>query len=635
MNYFKKILFLVFILIVPLMQVQAKSNVSKREIVNISLSNIEIKKLIELFSKIEKKNILIPNEVRGKISFISSSPVYKSEIFEILLNVLSSKGYTVVQDGNFLKIIRLSEATRNNLKVYKPKDFTGINGEMITKQIPLKNGQVSIVSTKIRQFLSKTGRLVTIKENNTMLVSDYPKNIKTIEKIVKMVEKNREKIVDFLEIKHAKLKDIYSQAIQISKTLFNQSIPYNKINILQNRELNALVLIGVKNNVAKLKKELTKLDKERIKEEEITKIITLKNIDAKSAYATLSQVIAKRKYKDMSNKPNISYSKEINAIILIGKPEIIEPLKMTLIELDREKYQVYVQARIIEISDTKAKQIGVKYGLAGGGVSSSSLLTFSSDFGADAISLPSSIASSIVDLNNITANLALGAAISFLKKNGASQTISNPSILCVNNLESSIYVGKNKSFLTGKTTNTSGTTTSYQREDIGLTLKVKPRVASKDKVTLQVNTILENVDKADTSVNSDRPTTTKQEVKTQVIVTNGESIVIGGLLQNSQSLTEQKIPLLGDLPILGNLFKHQDRNMDKKSIVVVLTPYIISKSSSLGKLQKFLAIYGKIQQEYNKNIFDKIEKRVKPKKEKKQKKFHKDTFESDNYGSDR
>ncbi len=611
MNYFKKILFFIMIAGFSFSNIQAKvQNRSPKEIVNISLSNIEIKKLIKLYSKIEKKNILIPNQITGKISFISSSPIYKSEIFDILLNVLDTKGYTLVQDGHFLKVVRLSEATRNNLAVYRPKDYIAPNGEMITKQIVLKNAQVDLVASKIRQFLSETGRLVTVRENNTMLISDYPKNIKTIQKIVTLIEKNREKTVEILNIKHAKLEDIYSQAVQIARNLFNQSIPYNKITILQNKELNSLVLIGLKQNVEKLKNELIKFDKEQTKEEEVTKIITLKNVNAKSAFTTLSQIISKKRYKNIANKPNISYSKEINAIILIGKPEIIEPLEKTLKELDKEKYQVYVQARIIEISDTKAKQIGLKYGLAGGGVSSSSLLTFASDFGANAINLPSSIASSIIP-NNISANLAIGAAISFLQKNGASQTISNPSILCVNNLESSIYVGKNKSFLTGKTTNTSGTTTSYQREDIGLTLKVLPRVASNDKVTLQVNIILENVDKSDTAINSDSPTTTKQEVKTQVIVTNGESIVIGGLLQNTSSVNTQKIPLLGDIPVLGGLFRHKETSFDKKSMVVVLTPYIISKSSSLAKMQKFLSIYGKLQENYNKKIFAKIEKKAK------------------------
>ena len=616
MNYFKHIL---SILLLSFALLQAKTDTPpKQEIVNISLSNIEIKKLIELFSKIQKKNILIPNEVRGKITFISSAPVYKNEIFEILLNVLDSKGYTIVKDGNFLKIIRLSEATRNNLKVYKPKDYIKSNGEMITKQITLKNVSVNIVASKIRQFLSKTGRLITVKENNTMFVSDYPKNIRTIQKVANLIEKDRQKVVEVVEVKHAKLRDMYSQALQIAKDLFNQAIPYNRINILQNKELNSLIIIGLKQNVQKLKKELVKLDKEKVKEAQITKIITLKNIDAKSAFATLSQVIAKRKYKDISNKPNISYSKEINAIILIGKPEVIEPLKMTLKELDKEKYQVYVQAKIIEISEQKAKQIGIKYGLVGGGVSSSSLLTFSSNFGAGALDIVKEASSYFSDFSNISANLALNAAISFLETNGASQTISNPSILCVNNLESSIYVGKNKSFLVGKTTNASGTTANYQREDIGLTLKVKPRVASNDKVTLQVNTILENVDQSDKD-NVDRPTTTKQEVKTQVIVTNGESIVIGGLLQNTQSVNRQKIPLLGDIPVLGGLFRHKETMVDRKSIVVVLTPYIISKSSSLGRLQKFLAIYGKMQKEYNKNIFAKIEKRVKKDKPKVQK----------------
>ena len=607
MNYFKQML---SILLLSFVLLQAKNGiVFKQDTVHISLSNIEIKKLIELFSKISKKNILIPNEIRGRITFISSAPIYKDEIFEIVLNVLNYKGYTIVKDGNFLKVVRLSEATRNNLEVYEPKEHINSSGLMVTKQITLKSISASTVASKIRQFLSKTGRLTTIKESNAIFVSDFPKNIKTIQKVITLIENKRKNIVEILEIKHAKLSNMYTQSLQIAKILFNPSIPYNKVSILKNKELNSLIIIGAKKNVKKLKDELLKLDKERIKEAQIIKIIALKNIDAKSAFTTLSQIISKRKYKDTENKPNISYSKEINAIILIGKPEIIQPLKMTLKELDKEKYQVYVQAKIIEISEQKAKQIGIKYGLIGGDVTSSSLLTFSSNFGTSALSVAKDISGYFSDFSNISANLALNAAISFLQTNGASQTISNPSILCVNNLESSIYVGKNKSFLTGKTTNTSGTTTSYQREDIGLTLKVKPRVASNDKVTLQVNTILENVDTSDKS-EVDRPTTTKQEVKTQVIVANGESIVIGGLLQNTRSVSQQKIPLLGDIPMIGGLFRHKETSSDKKSIIVVLTPYIISKSSSLGKLQKFLAIYGKIQKEYNKNIFMQIEKKA-------------------------
>jgi len=616
MNYYnklKRLLFAVLVASLPFttINLQAQNN-SDNDIVNISLSDIEIKKLIELFSKIEKKNILIPDEIRGKVSFISSSPIRKKEIFDILQNVLSSKGYTIVKDGNFLKVVRLTDAVRNNLKVYRQKEQINTSGTMVTKEIVLKNSRVATIAAKIRQYLSKTGRLLSIKENNTIIISDYPKNIKTIEKIISLVEKDKEKEVEFIQIKHAKLEDISAQATSIAKSLFDQTIPYNKISIIQNRELNGLIIIGARKNVKKLKKIIKGLDKERVKEEEVTQIVTLKNIDAKAAFKTLSQIIAKRKYKDPSKKPNISYSKEINAIILIGNPDVIEPIKATLAVLDKEKYQVYVQAKIIEISDTKAKQIGIKYGLGGGVGSSSSLLTFASNFGAPSIVIPEGLQiGDLVDTSNLSINLALGAAISFLETNGASRTISNPSVLCVNNLESSIYVGKNKSFLVGKTTNASGTTTNYQREDIGLTLKVRPRVASKDKVTLQVNTILENVDQGDTSSDADRPTTTKQEVKTQVIVSNGESIIIGGLIETKESLQKQKVPLLGDLPILGGLFRQKSTTEEKKSIAIILTPYIIEKSSTLGKLQHFLAVYGQMQDEYNKKIFKKIKSKAK------------------------
>ena len=192
--------------------------------------------------------------------------------------------------------------------------------------------------------------------------------------------------------------------------------------------------------------------------------------------------------------------------------------------------------------------------LMAGSILNGGLYTLATNFTGPSVAISSELLKDTVgSLSGI--NYALGATIDFLEKNGASKSVSNPSILCLNNKESSIYVGKTIAIASGTTSNAvSGTTQNIKREDIGLTLKIKPRVSSKDKVTLDVEAILENV--IDTGLNADgksirQPTTSKQEVKTQAILGHGESIIIGGLVKKYDTVSVSKIPLLGDIPWIG------------------------------------------------------------------------------------
>jgi len=199
--------------------------------------------------------------------------------------------------------------------------------------------------------------------------------------------------------------------------------------------------------------------------------------------------------------------------------------------------------------------------------------------------------------------------LDFLQQKGVSRTISEPSILCVNNIESSIYVGRTLSFQTGSLTNASSSSTaavssSFQREDVGLTLKVKPRVSSGEKVTLEVSAILENVTNVDSN---NQPVTTKQEVTTQIILSHGETIIIGGLSKDQTTTVESKVPILGSIPLLGRLFTHNEDKVDNQSMAIVITPYVVSNSANLSTLQEDLGILGKIQKQYNLDVFKNIE----------------------------
>ncbi|MCX6076230.1 MAG: hypothetical protein NTW78_05000 [Campylobacterales bacterium] len=585
---------------------------SAREQVNVNFSNLEIDDFIKLVSKITKKNILISNKIPGTVDFVSSTAVYDDELMGILISVLESKGFTLVQNGSLYEIVRSADAAQSNLKVVKQGENPD-GSLMVTQAITVTGENVDIVAAKIRYLISKTAKLMTMKESNMILITDYPKNIETIKKVMKDIETNNQATVKIVPIKFAEGKKLLAKLVDISKSLFNEQVVSEVVKIILDENTNSILIVANQENVKKVEALIKKLDVESNISHTV-QIFNLKNSDVKDVLKSLTDIISKQTFADPTLKPNVSSSEEINAIIAVGEPEIVKGIKYIIDELDTEKFQVYVQARVIEINKNNTEALGAKWGFDGALVSSSGgLYSLATNFGGTSIS---PAASKLISLpGNLSSGFALGAAIEFLQTNGASKALSNPSILCVNNKESSIYVGKTISISTGTISNSvagAGLTSSYKREEVGLTLKIKPRVSSTDKVTLDVETKLENILDDGSNNATKQPVTSKQEVKTQAILRHGESIIIGGLVKSYDVTATSKVPLLGDIPFLGNyLFSSESTTNQKDNLVVILTPYVIDKSEKLSQLQKDLGVLANLQKEYNEKIFKKIEEKGK------------------------
>jgi len=599
---FTKLLFILLLLLTTL---------EAREKINVNFSDLQIKDFITLVSKITHKNILVANKLAGTVNFISTSPIYDDELIGILVSVLETKGYTLVKKGSILEVVRATEAAKHNVTVIDPNKKP--NGSlMVTQAVKIEGENVDIIAAKIRYLISKSAKLMTVKESNTLLITDYPQNIETIKRVIADILTNQHNIVKIVPIQNSDAKKLQAKLQEIAKNIFNPKVAQEKVKFIYDENLNGIIIVGGEKPVSVVLKLIEKLDKESHANNNVA-IFELKNSDAKAVGKTLNDIIAKQTYSDPTLKPNISVSEAINAVIVIGEPLVLKGIKKIIDELDKEKYQVYVQAKIVEINKNRSSDIGVKYGFAAGDVSASGLYAMSANFGSSDLTTLAS--TQLLDyLGNIGSNvgqaLALGATLDFLQNHGASKSISNPSILCVNNKESSIYVGKTISVSSGQTAVSGSTTTSYKREDIGLTLKIKPRVSSSDKVTLDVEAILENLLDDGSGNATGQPVTSKQEVKTQAILRNGESIIIGGLVKSYKRDSKSKVPLLGDIPLVGDyLFASTSKTDEQDNLVVILTPYVIDKSAQLSKLQKELGILAKIQEEYNKKAFQYIEKK--------------------------
>lgn len=583
-----------------------------REQVNVSFSNLELNDFIKVISSITKKNILVNHPLTGQVNFVSTSPIYEDELMEILVSVLESKGFTLVPNGSMYEVVRSTEAAQHNVRVAaQNKKLYG--SLMVTQDIEVRSNNVDAVAAKIRHLISKSAKLVTMKESNLLLITDYPNNIETIKKVIKKIDTDNQAIVKVIPITKAAAKSIQVKLADIAVSLFNETVETQKVKIILDENINGIIVVGIEKNVEIVEALIKKLDVESNVSTGV-RIFSLKNSDAKTVLASLNEIISKQVFANPELKPNVSMNEEINAIIAIGEPNIIKGIKLIIDELDKEKYQVYVRARIIEINKNDSEAIGVKYGFAAGDVSSSGLYAMSANFGDE--SLTALASTKVLDylggLGGTASGLALGATLDFLQTKGASKSVSNPSILCVNNMESSIYVGKTISILNGTTSNAvSGITNDYKREEVGLTLKIKPRVSSIDKVTLDVTTILENVVDDGTNNATGQPVTSKQEVNTQTILRHGEDIIIGGLVKSYDVEYRSQIPILGSIPWLGDwLFSSNNIRNEKDNLIVILTPYVIETSENLSQLQKNLGELSNLQKEYNDKVFEKIESRA-------------------------
>ena len=486
-------------------------NLVANDEINVNFKDLKISDLVKITSKIINKNILITQEIEGTIDFIPNKPVNKNELIKILYMTLEDKGYTLFEDNDVLRVIKLSEIKKE------------------TSLIKLKN-----------------------------IKADFAK-----------------KSLD-----------------ELSKSILNQNL-----SIVENILDNSITLIGEKKDVEYLSKYIKNIDENSVSLKKEVKVINLKNIDASNILKILEDIISKKENIDSVNKPVISLDNESNSIVVMGNTEELLYINSLIKELDVEKAQVYVQARIIEVNDELVNQIGISYGIFAGSANSNGLTAFSSSLngGSDSISLVKEAIG--LDIPDITSGLALGASLNLLKQNGALDIVSEPSILAINNKESSIYVGETISIKTSSSVTDGGTTReNFQREDVGLTLKVKPRISNETKVTLEINTILEGVKTTKTiSGNAD---TSKKEVKTTAILNNGESVIIGGLIENKIETTNQKVPVLGDIPLFGELFKNDISNNKKNNLVVIVTPYMIPKTKDITFIRNKLSQLKSLEDKY-------------------------------------
>jgi len=589
--------------------------------IRLTIRDMGVQQFVEMIGKITGKNILINGKLQGKINFIANHPIKKESLFSLANSILASKGYALIDHGDFMEVVKASEAAGMGLKVDR-----NVRGEtMKTVLFPLKNSNAAVIRAKIRPLLGRNAKALSFKEKNILAVTAYPKTLQSIKMLIDAIENTGHQGSLVVPLKHASVKDLYSNVQNMAKQLFPQTIPSEKVGVFKDDASNALILVGNENNVKKLVKYIRQLDR---KGESVTQkmyVIPLHNSNVEDMVKILGKLVAqmnnlspsgrggKRSGKG-STKAMVVADVERNALIVLATGEQYRNIMSVIRRIDVEKPQVYIKARVVEINSKLAQQIGAKYGITGGWLASHGLVSVSGNMGGSAPDLSldlqnlmpygDSNSSGGFSFGDVKSLFALGINIDLLQQNGAAHILSEPSILCTNNMESELFVGETRSILTSSASGDNKddlVRNNWEREDIGLTLKVKPRLSSNNKVALKVDAIIEDVDDS-SGYNSPTPTTTKRTITTNATVRNGQTVILGGLIKNLAGTATNKVPFFGDIPIIGRLFQDEGKAQRKVNLVIYLTPYIVRNSSDLTRLRKFLSELESIQERYSRFI---------------------------------
>ncbi len=610
---FNKIL--IILAVILLSQLQAQKATS--EGIKLNIRDMSVEKFVELIGKITDKNILINGSLSGKINFIANRPIKKDSLFSLANSILASKGYALIDHGDFMEVVRASEAAGMGLKV-----DTNVTGEtMKTVLFPLKNSNASIIRAKIRPLLTRNAKVVSFKENNVLAVTAYPKTLKSIKALIDAIESAGHKGSIVVKLKNASVKDVYPNALNIAKQLFPQTIPSEKVGIFKDDASNSIIIVGKKKNVQQMLKYIKQLDRRGQSVEQRLYVIPLKNSNVEEMVKLLSKLVSQmnsvalrmpRKGGKPPKKAMVVGDSERNALIVLATGEQYKNISDVVRRIDVEKPQVYIKARVVEINSNLAQQIGAKYGLEAGALGTHGIFTLQGNFGGGSALKTSSTlmrylsndgngsSGSGLSFADISSLFAIGVQLDLYQQDGAAHILSEPSVLCTNNKESKLFVGETRSILTSSTAGDNKddlARNKYDREDIGLTLSVKPRLSSNNKVALSVDAIIEDVDDS-SGYNNPLPTVYKRKVTSNAIVRNGQTVILGGLSKSIAGTGNSKVPFLGDIPIIGRLFQDEGKMRRRVDLVIYLTPYIVRKSADLARLRKFLSNLEEVQKRY-------------------------------------
>ncbi|MBJ6726627.1 type II secretion system secretin GspD [Geomonas sp. Red875] len=579
----------------------------------LNFTDVDIATMVKFISDLTGKNFIMDDRVKGKISIFSPTKLSNEEAYNVFTSVLELKGFTVVQAGKVMKIIPTSAAKQTGMRVLADGERTAVNDTYQARVIPLAHVAPQDAVSLLQPLVSKDGQISAIAGSNMILLVDSALNMPKILGILKYVDadQTRERpeliflknasaesaatvVRDYLSGRGAKAAATGTGATAGAGAAGGSAV-------VPDTRLNALIVFGSDRDKADVRRLVSLIDVVPPTTSSKVNVYYLENAEAAEVAKVLEGVVkgtsapatpaagaaAPQASPFEGGKISITPDKATNSLVVMASPTDYQNLVQVIQKLDRRSRQVFVQAMIAEVSMNRSKALGVQWGFFGGG-GNGSVSTFAQfdPFGTNTTTASSLSALSGLGLSTTNFNLTSPAnftvVLSALASKGAANILSTPNVMTSDNKEAEIFVGENVPFLSATNLTSTGLSQqSIERKDTGIILKIKPQISEGDYVKLDIYQEISAVKDFGTAA-APNLGSTKRSAKTSVVVRNSDTVVIGGLIQDRDNVTESKVPLLGDIPVLGWLFKSKSVSHDKTNLLIMLTPRIIKDARDMA-----------------------------------------------------
>jgi len=618
--------------------VEAAAKTASDERISLNFANADIDSVIRAIGKITGRNFLIDPRVKGNLNIVTNAPVPRDLAYQILLSALRLQGYAVVEGQGVSKIVPEADAKLQGVPVAGPGGALR-GDRLVTQVIALRHESAAQLLPVVRPLVSPNNSITAFAANNTLVLTDYAENVDRIRRIVEAIDVPQGDFValELQHAVAQDLAGTVGRLLAATpgasdSTQRVQLVAEPRTNMLLVKADNPARLSAVRQLVATLDRPGAggNIHVVYLKNAEAARVAkTLNGILGRGDNAAVNTTTAANfpgSTTTANSDPNaaanlssgtggafastqgsgtagastngaiVQANPDSNALIITAPDAVYRNLRQVIDELDRRRAQIYLEALIAEVSAEKAAEVGLqwlfggasgKIGVLGGTAFSSggnNLLQLMAGNASGTLTVPGNGASvaataGTVTIPGIGQMPALGLLARFLENETRANILSTPHVVMLDNEEAKIVVGSNLPFVTGQYTNsTSGTATNpfqtIERRDVGLTLKVKPQISEGGAIRLIVYQEASAV-VASTTSNLSGPTTTKRSIESTILVDDGAIIALGGLIEDSASGGVEKMPFLGDLPVLGSLFRYDNRKRTKTNLVVFLRPLIL------------------------------------------------------------
>ncbi len=584
--------------------------------ITFNIRDAEISTVISTIAEVTGKSFIIDPRVKGKATVISSRPMTKDEAYQIFLSLLEVHGFAAIEVGETIKILPDVSAKQSPTPLSTRRN-PGEGDEVVTQVIDVEYVAAAQLVPILRPLVPQQGHLVAYAPSNVLIISDRAANIKRLVELIRRVDKpSVENEIEVVALEHASAAEV----VRILNTLIQQEAKGpGKKNTIDSRVIvadertNSILLGGDKDSRIKLRAIIVHLDTPLETEGNI-RVVYLryaKAVDLVPVLTGVGQSIeeerrgAKGKATAPSSSMSIQADESTNALVITAPPDIFRSLQAVIRQLDMRRAQVSVEAIIAEISARRASELGVQWLFDGSPAGSGPVGAINFNSGGSIVDIASGIVAAqsgtgVPNISGIGGGITVGlgkfnsssfnfaALVRALEGDGSFNVLSTPNIVTMDNVEAEIKVGQVVPFVTGSYTSPGGggstPTNPFQtinREDVGITLKVTPQINEGDAIRLDIDQSVSSISPSAVAAGT---ITNNRSIKTSVLAADGQTVVLGGLIKDDVTESVQKVPLLGDIPLLGAMFRYKTNNVEKTNLMVFIRPTILRDAAVTSQL---------------------------------------------------